>query len=163
MLGEYFGGRAEEAEDLVIGLRGLSVMVWWLGGGVVRGGSRILGVAVRRVLRTVRGVGILRLGRLIGTTRRGFNMSTSTPIVVTNTITNKTTRRGARFSMMLTGTNTSGIKIVGTIERMAKLKLGRTGRMISGTPGALGRNISGRRTSRVGRGLRTTKTDMRIG
>lgn len=127
---------------------------------------RRLGVARRRVLGTVDRVSILRLDRLMGTVRRGFNMSTTTPMTMTTTTptTNTTTiRRGDRFSMVLGRTNTRGVRIVGTIHRVATLNLGRTGTLISNTPGRMGANMTGTRTRRVGGGLRRTNTAMRLG
>lgn len=92
-------------------------------------------------------------------------MSTTTTITITNPTTsnNTTTTRRARFSMILGTTNNGGVTIVGIIHRMANLNLGRTGTLISNTPGTLGRNISGRSTRTVGAGLRRTNTRMRLG
>lgn len=119
-------------------------------------------MGVRTVVTSVGMTAILRLGSLMGTVRRRFNMATTTPMTTTNTMTT-TRRRRARFGIRLASTKSSGVGMVGIMHRTANLNLGRTGTLISNTPNIVGRTMSGRSTRTLGTRLRRINTSMAIG
>ncbi len=126
-------------------------------------GVTSLGTVTRRLM----GLAIGRMGRLTAVlgSRCKVRPTTTTITITTNpTTTNtRTTTRGSSFSMMLGDTNTTGLRIMGTIGRTYNLNLGRTGRVMSNTPDALGRNVPGTSTRTLGGALRRTNTRVRLG
>lgn len=113
------------------------------------------------------GLAIGRIGRLTAIlgSRCNVRPTTTTMTMTTNPTTNNTTttRRGSSFSMILTRINNTGLRIIGTIGRTYNLNLGRTGSLMSNTPSAVGRNMSGSRTRGLGGTVRRTNTGMRLG